>query len=193
MPPKAKITKEMILRTALELTREAGFSAVNARSIAKQLECSTRPLFTCYANMEELKREFLAFAYAYYEEYTLRYGKSRQVEPCLILPLSYIQFAREEPRLFQLLFIDDMDLQMTRTADFYKEVGNEEKARAFSESIGIDIETGKTIFFDLFLYSHGIAVLSATQKIALDEAVVTQKVADTLSAFIHGKKEGGII
>lgn len=37
MPPKAKITKEMILQTVLEMTREAGFEAVNARSIASRL------------------------------------------------------------------------------------------------------------------------------------------------------------
>lgn len=54
MPPKAKITKEMILNTVLEITREAGFESVNARSISGRLQCSTRPIFTCYENMEEL-------------------------------------------------------------------------------------------------------------------------------------------
>ena len=53
MPPKAKITKEMILNTVLEITKETGFETVNARSIAGRLQCSTRPIFTCYENMEE--------------------------------------------------------------------------------------------------------------------------------------------
>ena len=56
MPPKARITKEMILDTVLDLTRKQGFESVNARSIAAQLRCSTQPIFTCYANMEEMKR-----------------------------------------------------------------------------------------------------------------------------------------
>ena len=34
MPPKAKITKNMILNTVLEITQETGFETVNARSIA---------------------------------------------------------------------------------------------------------------------------------------------------------------
>ena len=55
MPPKAKITKPMILDTVLALTRTLGFEAVNARSIADSLGCSTRPIFTCCENMEELK------------------------------------------------------------------------------------------------------------------------------------------
>ena len=56
MPPKAKITKAMILDTVLDITRETGFETVNARSIANHLQCSTRPIFTCYENMEELKK-----------------------------------------------------------------------------------------------------------------------------------------
>ena len=44
MPPKAKITKEMILNTVLDITREAGFESVNARSISGRLQCSTRPI-----------------------------------------------------------------------------------------------------------------------------------------------------
>ena len=53
MPPKAKISKDMILRTVLDITRETGFETVNARSIAASLQCSTRPIFTCYENMDE--------------------------------------------------------------------------------------------------------------------------------------------
>lgn len=66
MPPKAKTTKEMILDAVLGITRETGFEAVNARSIAGRLQCSTRTIFTCYKNMEDLKRDFLDFAYEYY-------------------------------------------------------------------------------------------------------------------------------
>ena len=63
MPPKAKITKEKILNTVLEITKETGFETVNARSIANKLQCSTRPIFTCYENMDEVKKDFLNFAY----------------------------------------------------------------------------------------------------------------------------------
>ena len=61
MPPKAKITKNMILNTVLEITQETGFETVNARSIAGKLQCSTRPIFTCYENMEELKKDFFLY------------------------------------------------------------------------------------------------------------------------------------
>lgn len=183
MPPKAKITKDMILDTVLKITKETGFETVNARSIANKLQCSTRPIFTCYENMEELKREFLDFAFEYYTQYVKDYNKSRKPNPCLLLPLSYIEFAKSETYLFKLLFINDMDLDMTETNDFYKEIGNEEKAKAFSDEIGVKLEFGKEIFLDLFLYSHGIAVLTATEKLSLDSNTTEKMLSNFLTAF----------
>lgn len=188
MPPKAKITKEMILNTVLEITRNKGFDAVNARSIAGKLRCSTRPIFTCYENMNELKKEFLAFAYGYYEQYVTDYRDSVNVSPLLVLPLSYIEFAREEPYLFKLLFINDMDLKMEKAKDFYKETDNEDRARFFSETAGIELERAKVIFLDLFLYTHGIAVLTATKKITLDRKSAEEMVANILTAFIRQER-----
>lgn len=188
MPPKTRITKEMILNTVLKITKETGFETVNARSIANKLQCSTRPIFTCYENMEELKNEFLAFAYEYYEQYVSNYRKSENINSYLILPLSYIEFAGEEPHLFKLLFINDMDLEMKEAKDFYKETDNEKKAQHFSETVGIGLEKAKVIFLDLFLYTHGIAVLTATKKLNLNKKNAEKMLLNILSAFIRQEK-----
>ena len=155
MPPKARITKDMILDTVLKLTRESGFETVNARSIAGRLQCSTRPIFTCYENMVELKKDFLAFAYGYYVSYVNHFGESENVNPCLVFPLSYIAFAKEETHLFKLLFISDMDL-----------------------------ERSKVIFLDLFLYTHGIAVLTAAKKLNLGRKSAETMLEHVLSSWI---------
>ena len=183
MPPKAKITKAMILDTVLNITKETGFETVNARSIAGKLQCSTRPIFTCYENMDELKKEFLEFAYEHYEQYVIDYQKSQKTDFSLLLPLSYIEFAKSEPYLFKLLFMNDMDMNLTETKDFYKESGNEEKAKYFSNHIGVEFEYGKEIFLDLSLYSHGIAVLTATEKLSLDITTVEKMLSHFLTAF----------
>lgn len=188
MPPKAKITKEMILNTVLDITRETGFETVNARSVANKLKCSTRPIFTCYENMDELKKEFLVYAYQYYEQYVIDYHSSTEIKPYLLLPLSYIKFAQEETYLFRLLFVDDMELEMTTATDFYKEIDNEKRALDFSNAIGVDIRLGKTIFLDLFLYSHGIAVLTATKKLTLNKDCIEKMVTNLLSAFVKQEK-----
>ena len=175
----------MILHTVLDITRETGFETVNARSIAGKLQCSTRPIFTCYENMEELKKDFLDFAYEYYLQYVSSFSSSEQVIPSLLLPLSYIEFAAEETHLFKLLFMNDMDLNMAEAKDFYNEADNAKKAAAFSETIGVELERAKVIFLDLFLYTHGIAVLTAAGKIAFDRGSAEKMLMNLLSAFIN--------
>lgn len=189
MPPKPKITKEMIMTTVLEITREAGFESVNARSIAEKLQCSTRPIFTCYKNMDELKAGFLDFAFEYYNQYVSDYSRSTNTRTYLLLPLSYIEFAKEEANLFRLLFLSDMDLNMSEAGDFYKEPGNEEKAKAFSEMTGVQPEQGKEIFLDMFLYSHGIAVLTATGKLSFDSRNSEKMLQKFLSAYLKQETE----
>ena len=189
MPPKPKITKDMILNTVLKITREMGFEAVNARSVAGRLECSTRPIFTCYKNMEELKKDFLDFAFEYYSRYAAEYRKAKTIKPYLFWPLSYIEFAKEETNLFKLLFINDMELDMAKAEDFYKELENGEKANEFSEMIGVRPEGGKRIFLDLFLYTHGIAVLTATGKLSLDRRDSEKMLTEFLSAYVEQETE----
>lgn len=191
MPPKVKITREMILHTVLQITRERGFEGVNARSIAENLNCSTRPIFTCYENMEELKKEFLDYAFAFYEDYIKAWSSVNTFRPPLLLPLSYIRFAREESRLFEILFIRYMDLDMTRAEDFYREIGNEKKAENFGAQIGVERERAKAIFFDLFLYSHGIAVLTAAGKVALKREECEGMLSHMLDALTAAERRTG--
>lgn len=135
MPPKARITKEMILTAVLEITRETGFEAVNARSIANKLRCSTRPVFTCYENMEELKSDFLDFAFDAYSRYVEDYSNAAEVNPCLLLPLSYIAFAEEETHLFKLLFISDMDLNMKKQKTFTMSPAMKQRQNVFPKPL----------------------------------------------------------
>ena len=66
MPPKVKISKQDIIDTALALLREGGEGAVNARSIAAALGCSTQPIFSNFSSMEELEESVTLAAYECY-------------------------------------------------------------------------------------------------------------------------------
>ena len=44
MPPKVKVTKDMVIDAAFEIAREAGAENINARTVAKKLNCSTQPV-----------------------------------------------------------------------------------------------------------------------------------------------------
>ena len=191
MPPHAKITKEMILNAALEITRESGFAAVNARSIAARLQCSTRPLFSCYENMEALKHQFLSFAFDFYSQFVAEYTVSSHADSCLLFPLSYLAFAKQETFLFLFLFVDDMDLNMAQAKDFYQEAENLKKARDFAKIVGISPSRAEEIFLDLFFYAHGMAVLTATGKLSLREEDHEKLLHSLLDALLASKKSCG--
>lgn len=44
MPPKAKITKEMIINAAFDIARTEGAEQINARTVSQKLGCSTQPV-----------------------------------------------------------------------------------------------------------------------------------------------------
>ena len=56
MPPKAKVTREMIIDTAFEIIRNTGIETVNARTVSKELNCSTQPVMYHFKTIEELKK-----------------------------------------------------------------------------------------------------------------------------------------
>ena len=84
---------------------------------------------TCYENMAELKAEFLDFAFEYYSRLWRSMESPEKINPYLLFSPLYIEFAKEETPLFQLLFVSDMDLDMSEANDFYRELGNEEKSQ----------------------------------------------------------------
>ena len=66
MPPKSKINRSDVLNVAFQLTQKKGINYINARNIAKELNCSTTPIFRVYSCMEELIDELIEKIYEYY-------------------------------------------------------------------------------------------------------------------------------
>lgn len=103
MAPKNKFTREQIISAALELTRKQGASALTARALAKALGVSTQPVFTCFTTMEEAREEVCTAAWRVYKGYVER-GLSMD-PPFFGVGVQYLAFARQEPELYKLLFL----------------------------------------------------------------------------------------
>ena len=103
MPPKAKFTKDEIIDAGLAILRERDISAVTAREIGNYLGSSARPIFTVFDNMGEVLNGIEAKSREIYSEYV---EQGLQQTPAFKgVGQSYIQFAINEPKLFQLLFM----------------------------------------------------------------------------------------
>ena len=62
MPPKVKFQKEEIVAAAADVAREKGAQAVTARDVAAKLGVSTRPIFTYFDTMDQLKEAVYEYA-----------------------------------------------------------------------------------------------------------------------------------
>ena len=66
MPPKTRITKDDIVKSATDIVRERGIGEINARDIAARLNCSTQPIFSNFNNMNDLFEAVIRNAYDMY-------------------------------------------------------------------------------------------------------------------------------
>lgn len=72
MPPKAKISKEMIVNAALEIARLTGAENINARTVSQKLNCSTQPIMYHFKTIEDLKKATYQKADEYHTTYLSR-------------------------------------------------------------------------------------------------------------------------
>lgn len=119
MTQRATFTKKMIVDAAFDLTRNEGWGAVSARSLARKLESSTMPLYSILKSMEEIEKAVRARAEVLLHEFQHRtYTDPKLLDPLyqsqlgkteltlLDSAVGYVIFARDEPHLFRFLYVE---------------------------------------------------------------------------------------
>lgn len=161
MPPKAKFTRNEIVEAALEIVREQGMEGITARELGRRLGSSACPVFTVFRNMEEVTGEVLRAAKDLYRSYVDR-GLSEEMA-FRGVGMAYIEFARREPRLFQLLFMQEQqpaaDVGHTLMAidESYERI-----LASVQVPYGLNREDARRMYQHLWIYTHGIAAMCAT-------------------------------
>jgi AcrR family transcriptional regulator len=174
MPPKVKITKEELISASIELVRAEGEQAINARSIAAHIGCSTQPLFSNFATMEQLRAAVVERAEALFDQYVKDEVSTGKYPPYKASGMAYIRFAREEKELFKLLYMRE------RTQDEVKN-GSELFDRSVEQVqsiIGMSAETAKLFHLEIWAFVHGIASMHATGFLSLDEELISKMITD---------------
>ena len=170
MPPRAKITKDMVIDAAFEIAREAGGENINARTVAKKLNCSTQPVMYHFATIEELKKAAYAKADGYHSEYLMNI-ESPQKDVMLGIGLNYIRFALEEPHLFRFLFQSGFS-----TENSLLEMINSEELKpiisTMQKTMNLNIEQTKEVFVTLALFVHGYASIIINNSLEYNEKII---------------------
>ena len=174
MPPKVKVTKEDIIRAAVDLVREHGAQSINARTLATVLSCSTQPIFSNFETMDELRLAVVKKADELYNEYIKKEIESGKYPAYKASGMAYIRFAKEEKELFKLLYMRD------RTNETYSEsIEFGDEMESFVQSYtGLNRNDAKLFHLEMWAYVHGIAAMAATNFVDFDLDLTSRMLTD---------------
>ncbi|MCP4022160.1 MAG: TetR/AcrR family transcriptional regulator [Desulfobacteraceae bacterium] len=172
MPPKQSITKEMIIDAAFFLVREKGISQLSARNIAKQLGCSTQPVYSCFSAMKDLENAVVEKAADHIENNYLASGEDSD-NNFKSIGLGYIQLAKKEKYLFDLLYLSgriELDFENDKfPIDSDRLIGVMKKDEYFSTFTNQEL---LKLLKHMWIYAHGLTALARSNPAISDEFIV---------------------
>ncbi len=187
MPPKAKVTRDMVVAAAFEIARKTGVDNINARTVAQKLNCSTQPVMYHFATIEELKRAVYEKTNEYHTEYLMNISEARE-DVMLGIGLNYIRFAVEEPNLFRFLFQSGFAVE----SNLLEMINSEELTPVLSvmqEEMNKNTEQTKEVFVTLALFVHGYASIIANNSLEYDEELIAKHLKRVYAGAILALQE----
>lgn len=190
MPPKPKFTKEEIVAAAVDIIRESNVDAITAQEIGKRMGTSTRPMFTYFHTLEELREAATNSAREIYNAYAER-GLS--MTPSFKgFAMEYIRFAMEEPGLFRLLFLRKNQTQTLQ--DFlYTEGHFDEVCQTITDIFHINAEQALWLYENLWAFAHGLATMCACETVVFSQEEISVKLGFAcrgLLMLLHAPEDG---
>ncbi len=187
MPPKPKITKEMVIDTAFEVARKAGWENINARTVSNKLNCSTHPVMYHFATIEELKAAAFERADRFHSEYIMNASGNKD-NIMLNIGLNYIRFAVDEPNLFRFLFQSGY-----AEGNSLLEMINSERLTpvlsAMQKGMNLDFDRTKEVFITLAMFVHGYASIIANNSLEFDEELIAKHLKRVYTGAISAIRE----
>lgn len=186
MPAVRKVSKEQIIDAAVDVLRDDGFFAINARSVAKKLGCSTQPIYFSFRNMEELKAALTERAI---QMHTQRVRDSLRIHEgndsrYSSYGMGFVKFAAEEKQLFRWLYLEGEQL-----GPYQNDVLTSEVISVITEEFGYEEDVARRFHQDMVYFTYGLAILANTDHLHLTEAELREAFRREFRALIaiYGK------
>lgn len=186
MPAVRKASREQIIDAAVAILRDEGFSAINARSVAKKLGCSTQPIYFSFKNMDELKAALTERAI---ELHTQRVRDSLRAHEgsdsrYSSYGMGFVKFAAEEKQLFRWLYLEGKQL-----GPYQNDVLLPEIVAVIVEEFGYSEEVARRFHQDMTYFTYGLAILANTDHLRLTEPELREAFRREFRALlaIYGK------
>ena len=187
MPPKHKITRDMVIDAAFEVARKTGAENINARTVSKKLNCSTQPVMYHFATIEELRKAAYKKTDDYHTEYLMNIPETQE-DIMLGIGVNYIRFAVEEPNLFRFLFqsgfaVENSLLEMINSKELIPVIS------AMQEEMDMNMEQTKEVFITLAMFVHGYASIITNNSLEYDEKLIAKHLERVCTGAILAMQE----
>lgn len=183
MPPKAKFTKEQIIKAALGIVSEKGVQALTAKELGAALGTSTTPIFTVFNSMQEVQDAVMLSAMERFEEYA---HKAAHIKPVFKqVGMQMILFAKEEPKLYQLIYMSSISEAQTFD-DIYVRLGSvaDECLDVLQKDYDLNKDKAKTLFEHVWIHTFGIGALCATGVCDFSDEQIAEMLTQDFTAMM---------
>lgn len=185
MPPKAKITRDMIVDAALSIVEAEGHEALTVRRLAAALGCSTQPILYQFEGIDRIVDAAYRRADALHTAW-LTDGLEQEADPLMALGLRYIRFGAEKKHLFRFLFQSGRFSR--RTPEELTADGDVAPlVEIVGATSGLSSERAGELFTALFVAVHGYASLLANNAMRWEP----QAAAGLLAKLYEGLSKQG--
>ena len=178
LPPIPKYTKQEIVEVAFKFVKKNGYDMLTARELAKKLNTSTRPIFTAFENMDELKKEIICKAAKSFEDYKKAEISNNKYPEYKASGMAYIRFAKEEKNLFKLLFMRDR----TNEKDI-EEVPISSEIDFITKNLSLSTDAATEFHIKMWVMMHGFATMIATGYLDLDFETISKITTSVYNAI----------
>ena len=176
MPAIKELSKDYIVKVAVKMVNDKGWDSVNARSLAKALNVSTKPLYRIYNNMEEIKADiYKEISHQYDEFITSRVDNKKAL---ITLCIAYVEIAQEYKNLFISLVLST-NLSWQSIENVLDEKWNQSTIINLVNKHGYSFEEAKNLFMNMWLYANGLATLIATNDMKIDGKEILVRLVKT--------------
>lgn len=178
MPAKKVIFEKDVMAAALDLIRERGENSLNARDLAKKINCSTQPIYSIYKNMQGVEEAVRQAAARVLDEYMTNELKNGKYIGNQAIGMGYVRFAAEEKCLYRYLYMktpqqrSDINVELTK-----KSVG------FIMQKYGLDEQSATKYFAEIWIFSHGIASMVACDRLDFDEEKIREAFNDVATGL----------
>lgn len=189
MPPKTKFTKEQITKAALGVVSEKGAQALTAKELGAALGTSTTPIFTVFNSMQEVQDAVMLAAMERFEEYA---HKAAHLGPVFKqVGMQMILFAKEEPKLYQLIFMSSISEAQTFD-DIYAHFGSvaDECLDVLQKDYDLSKDNAKTLFEHVWIHTFGIGALCATGMCDFSHEQIAEMLTQDFTAMMMLMQSG---